>query len=177
MKKMLSLLLAGVLLLGITGCSGKNSYKKKLDIDIAAEPTSIYALEEEMTQIAHEYDPEVTLIKAVAVFKGETEIKNQKGTIDFTFCRDDKEAEKIVTVVLTYNMFDQKVTNVNYKQKSSFFSSVTIQEIEAGSKAVTFQDIFTQLLPMDSSLYKKLDGKSVELTIEFSADGLKPSVI
>jgi hypothetical protein len=180
LKKLFSLLCAAALLFCLTGCKEdyqKETYEKKLDISVEAEPTSILALEDELTKIAYEYDEGGILTEVLAVFKGDTEIGSHKGTLYFTFCRDDEETERGTIVILTYNMFDKKVTNVSYEQGNGKFTETSTKEIDQGSKAITFDDIFTQILPMDKSMYKKLNGENIKLSIEFTSEGLKPSLI
>lgn len=180
MKKFISLLCTVTLLFCLVGCAEdyeKEKYEKDVDIAVEAEPTSILALEDEMTQIAYEYDEGGILTEVLAVFKGETEIGAHKGTLYFTFCRDDEETGRGTIVILTYDMFDKKVTNVSYEQGNGKFTETSTEEIDQGSKAITFDDIFTQILPMDSSMYKKLNGENIKLSIEFTSEGLKPSLI
>ncbi len=180
MKKLFSLFCTAILLFCLVGCSEdyqKETYEKELDIAVEAEPTSILALEDEITEIAYGYDEGGILTEVLAVFKGETEIGAHKGTLYFTFCRDDEETERGTIVILTYDMFDKKVTNVSYEQGNGKFTETSTQEIDPGSKAITFDDIFNQILPMDKSMYKKLNGENIKLSIEFTSEGLKPSLI
>lgn len=179
MKRLVISLCAVFLLLTVSGCERdyeRETYTKDLNIAVEAEPTSVYALEEEITQIAAEYDEGGILTEAIAVFKGEEDIKNQKGTISFTFCRDDKESKRGTTVILTYDMYEKKVTKVSYDEGlGSFDESFTKPLWEDGKKA-PFSELFKQIRS-DSGFDKKLDGENITLTIEFTSENIDIQLI
>lgn len=180
--KLILLCSALLLLIGFTGCNQsdlkKKSYKENVDIAISSDPSSIYALEEEITKIAYQYDESGILTEAIAVFEGDTEISSHKGTLYFTFCRDDEETGRGTTVILSYDMFDRKITKVSYEQANGIFSKTNTEPIHQGAKAILFEDIFTQVIPLDTKLYDKLqNGTNVKLTIEFTSEGIYPSLL
>lgn len=178
-KKWLAVLCASVLLFALAGCEQdykKETYEKELDIAVEAEPTSIHALVPEITDIAYEYDKGGILTEALAVFKGDDEIKSEKGTIYFTFCRDDEETERGTIVIITYDMFEKKVTKVSYEQGNGRFTDTSTEPILEAAELATFESIF-DAIRADSSMSKKLDGVNIKLSIEFTSEGLTPSLI
>lgn len=179
LKSLFPLLLSMLCLFALTGCTDdfkKETYQKDLDIAIAAEPTSIAALEPEITEIAYEYDEGGVLTQAIAVYQGDTEIATEEGTLYFTFCRNDEEANRGTIVVIIYSMLEQKVTGMTYEQGNGQFTDANREAINEESKQVTFSDLF-KIIREDSNMGKKLNGVRIKLTIEFTNEGIKPSLI
>lgn len=179
MKKLAIGLLTVIMLLAVSGCERdyeRDTYTKDLDIPVEAEPISIASLEEEITEIAQEYDEGGILTEAIWVLDGEEDIKSQKGTISFTFCRDDAETKRGTTVVLTYDMYDQKVTKVSYDQGLGSFDESFTQPIWEDGKKILFSELMDQIRS-DNSFDKKLDGVDVTLTIEFTSEKIDVQLI
>lgn len=178
-KKSFLILSVLTLLFCFVGCDQnleKNKYEEDVSIDVAAEPTSLTALEEEITKIAYTYDDGGILTEALAVFKGDTEIGEQKGEIFFTFCREDEENERGTIVIVTYSMFDKKVTHVSYEQGNGKFTATSKEPILKEAKLVTFDSLF-DMLRADPNMGKKLAGANIKLSIEFTSTGFTPSLI
>jgi hypothetical protein len=170
-----------MLTLSICSCNDQNSnsYKKNVDIPVEGEATSIYALSEEMQKIAYEYDEGGVLTYATAIFEGDEELASRKGSLYYTFCRNDTENERGITVILEYDMKEQKVVKVSYENSRGSFTEEAQEPIPESIAAMRFDDIFDKVLVQDSKFYDKLQkGTNIKLTLDFNAeDGLKASLI
>ena len=181
LKRLLILFSCLALVLACSSCGGEGaqSYKENVDIAVETEPTSIYALAEEMQKIAYEYDEGGVLTEAIAIFNGDDELGSRKGNLYYTFCRNDEENKMGITVILQYDMAEQKVVKVSYESNRGSFTEEAQQPSPESISALRFDDIFDQVLTQDESFHDKLTkGANIKLTLEFTAkDGLKASLI
>lgn len=178
LKKIMVVIVAALMVWSLAGCenSKKEKYEKEVEIPVSADPTSLSALEKEITEIAYEYDEGGVLTYAQAVFNGEKEVSTQKGIIYFTFCRNDEENQLGTTVTLTYNMTDKMVTKVAYEQGKGQFDEKNQQPILEDFMLFPFDKLF-ETIRSDSNLGGKLNGKNICLTIEFDSEAIIPSLI
>lgn len=178
MKKIALILTMILVLFCFTGCQdrfGRESKKEQVDIPISAEPVSIQSLEEEIKAVAGQYDPGGVLSQAMAIFDGKQQIQNQKGTISFTFCRNDEESGRGTTVIVKYDMTERKVTEVFYEQGNGKFKEAAMKPINDMVKAVPISELFDQMRN-DSDYANKMNGKNVKVTMEFT-DNIKLMVL
>lgn len=177
--KVLCVMASILFLFSLVGCEKdlkKEKYSEEVDIPVATEPTSIQALEKEITDIAYTYDDGGVLTEAIAIFRGDTEIGSELGEIHFTFCRDDKESGRGTIVIVTYSMVDKKVIKVSYEQGDGRFTETSQEPIQKDAKGILFNSIF-EMLRNDNNMSKKLAGENIKLTIEFTSEGFKPALI
>lgn len=177
--KLLCLLCTAVLLVCLSGCSDKlkkESYKEEVSIVVETEPTSIAALEAEMSKIAATYDENGILTEAMAVYKGNDEVNSKKGTLYYTYCSHDKEAERATIVILTYDMSTKTVTQVSYEEGNGMFVDAASDTVEPTSIQATFDALF-QAVKDNPSMGNKLNGTNIKLTMEFTSTGVEISLI
>lgn len=162
-----------MLAFALTGCERsyeRKTYEKPLDIAVETDPVSAGALEEELSEIADKYDKGGTLTEIFVTFKGQKEIETQKGTISYTFTREDQKEKKGITVILTYDMKQKKVTKVNYdKGYGTFEESFTKPVVQ--EKGALFSSLLEHV--KNSSDFKsKISSKNAELTIEYTSENI-----
>lgn len=177
--KLLCLLCTTALLFGLVGCSDKlkkESYKEEVSIAVKAEPISIEALEPEIKEIAAKYDAEGILTEAMAVYKGNDEVNSRKGTLYYTYCSHDEEAERATIVIITYDMATKTVTQVSYEEGNGLFVDAATDPVEATSIQATFDGLF-QAVKENPSMGNKLGGVNIKLTMEFTSKGVDISLI
>ncbi|MBS7174610.1 hypothetical protein [Massiliimalia timonensis] len=178
-RKLLAFLGCFVLVFCFAGCERdyeRTTYQKDLDLAVEAEPNSIADLEEEMTKIAHEYDENGLLTEAMAVFSGDEDIANEKGTLSFTYCSYNEETKRSTTVILTYDMYDKKVTKVNYDQGLAKLSEELTKPIWEDGKKIPFSFIFEKVREEDD-FKNKIGGENITLTVEFTSANVETSLI
>lgn len=158
----------------LTGCGLQSdvqeSFEKPVEIAIAAPPISVASLEEELTVIAHGYAPGSHLAHAQAVFDGKASIINQQGVLSYTFYHI-QDTNVITTVILHYDMADERVTTVSFDQRKGNPDPSLEQPIFEGKHAL-FSSIFEQVR-QDKSFSSKLEQKNATLTIQFTSENLQ----
>ena len=168
-----------LMLFGLSGCERdyeRTTYTEDLDITLTAEPDSIAALEEEMNEVAREYDENGILTHATATFKGDEDIANQKGTLSYVYCSHNDETGRSTTVIFTYDMYDKKVTQVSYDQGLGNLEEELTKPIWEDGKKIPFSFIFEQLRSEDD-FKSKIGGENITLTVEFSCDNVETTLI
>lgn len=177
--KIIGVLCSIFLLIGFVGCERdyeRTTYTKDLDVAIKAQPDSIGALEEEMNALAKEYDEAGILTQAMAVFKGDKDIANQKGTLSYTYCSYNEETKRSTTLIFTYNMYDQKVTKISYDQGLARLSEDLTKPIWEDGKKIPFSFIFEKVREEDD-FKNKIGGAKITLTVEFTSKNVETSII
>lgn len=180
MKQKLAAILGMVLLLFcFAGCERdyeRTAYEKELDVTLQSEPNSIADLEEEMNALAKDYDENGILTEAMAVFKGDEDIANQKGTLSFTYCSYNEETKRSTTVIFTYSMYDKKVTKVSYDQGLAQLSEELTKPLWEEGKKIPFSFIFEKIREEDD-FKNKIGGENITLTVEFTSENVETSLI
>lgn len=164
-----------VLMVSFASCSKKETKKEKIDIEISKEATSLSSIEEEITEIAYEYSKDSILTNASMFFNGEKEINSQKGIIYYTFCKNLDEKYGVTTTV-KYDMATKKAVEVKYEKGKGQFKGDALKPITEETKNILISSIF-EVIKADSNLGNKLNGKSIQLTIDFDHNGIVPSLI
>ena len=179
MKKLkLLLLLCVTCLCLLTGCEDyeKETYTEEPALVLETEPTSISALIPEVEALVHEHDPDGILTQAMAVYKGNDQVNAQKGTLYYTYCSEDTETERSTIIIVTYDIATKTVTELSYEEGNGLFVDASTQAIEPTAILATFDALF-QAIKDNPDMSNKLDGVNIKLTIEFTSEGVKISII
>ncbi len=163
------------LVLIFTSCSPfgeQEAFDKKVSIDIDGEPLALSVVYDDIYSLALEYDKDAFLVGVMVTFEGESQLSSQKGIANFTFAHKDDEAT--TATVISYDMSEQKVTEISYKRRKRL--KVSTEPMDESLLAASFESIFASFSE-DPSFEKKLNGENIKLTVEFSSAGLTYTLI
>lgn len=159
-----------------TSCSVKKTTKEKTNIYINTQATSLSSIEEEVTKIAHQYEPDSILTNATIVYNGNNEVNSQKGVIYYVFCKNDIDKKHGITTTVKYDMTTNNVIEVSKEIGKGQFKDNALKPISEQTKKILFSSIF-DVIKADNNLGNKLKGKNIQLKIDFDYNGFIPSII
>lgn len=171
---------AALLLFSATGCSLlPETQKREEPIPLTAQPTSISALEPEVTALVQELDADAVLTEATVVYQGNEAVKAREGSITFTYFSTLPEEKRVTTTTVLYDMKEEAVFQITSTESSQYFCTTPTQPVgltEDSPVAVTFDSLFDAIY-QDQSFANKLGGTNIKLTFDYTGGEVELSIL